>query len=305
MEKTAKTFFTRKRKTIIFLTVMLSVPVINWLVFWLFVNLNSILMAFRNPATEKFTFDNFTVFWRAITSAGVDLNISIRNTVTYFLFGVIVLLPLNVLAAFFLYKRILFHKWFRLAFLLPVIVSSVAITTVYKEALKPWGIVGWLVSDVFGASYPQSGLLGQASTATWMIVIFGLWTGFTTNVLIFSGAMTRIPHEVLESAKIDGCEPLREAVTIILPLIMPTVATVYVLAISGIFMASGPLLVLVNNANDTTTIAYWIYNTVFQSSGNIGGLNIVAAGGICMTAVAVPLSLLFRRFAGKFEAAEY
>ena len=35
----------KKRKKLFFVAVMLSIPVLHWFVFWLYVNLNSILMA--------------------------------------------------------------------------------------------------------------------------------------------------------------------------------------------------------------------------------------------------------------------
>ena len=42
----------KKRKKLFFVAVMLSIPVLHWFVFWLYVNLNSILMAFQLPTGE-------------------------------------------------------------------------------------------------------------------------------------------------------------------------------------------------------------------------------------------------------------
>lgn len=47
---------------------MLSIALINFLVFWLYVNVDSILMAFQLPAKQgtEWSFDNFTRFFKEV-----------------------------------------------------------------------------------------------------------------------------------------------------------------------------------------------------------------------------------------------
>lgn len=76
MQSKIKKFFSGQTG---FLFFMLAIPIINWLVFWLYVNLNSILLAFQR-ASGGWTLDNFVHFWQSLTIEGNEMNISVRNT---------------------------------------------------------------------------------------------------------------------------------------------------------------------------------------------------------------------------------
>ena len=56
---------TKKAKDNWFVFTLLVFPIIQWLVFWLYLNFSSILMAFQDPITEEFTFYNFELFFKA------------------------------------------------------------------------------------------------------------------------------------------------------------------------------------------------------------------------------------------------
>ena len=51
----------------IFLAVILIVPIINWVLFWLVVNVQSILLAFQDSRTGAFTWWNFQYFWQELS----------------------------------------------------------------------------------------------------------------------------------------------------------------------------------------------------------------------------------------------
>ena len=51
-----------RRKRNIFLVVMLALPVLQWLIFWLYVNFSSIMLSFQTKQ-GVFTFNNFTTLF--------------------------------------------------------------------------------------------------------------------------------------------------------------------------------------------------------------------------------------------------
>ena len=104
----------KKRKKLFFVAVMLSIPVLHWFVFWLYVNLNSILMAFQLPTGEWSLLSLKTVL-REISAGDSTLRVSITNTLLYF-FKDILMLPFQLLIAYFLYRKILFYKGFQVIF---------------------------------------------------------------------------------------------------------------------------------------------------------------------------------------------
>lgn len=288
----------------IFLISMLAIPITHWLVFWLYVNLSSITLAFQAP-TGGWSITNFVQVWDGLTKEGNELGIAFVNTLRYFVTSVVIIMPGSLIISYFIFKHIKFYGFFRVIFYLPAIVSSVVLTTVYKQFLKPWGPIG-VFAEMLGIHYPETGLLGNPETATLAIIAYCIWTGFCGNMLVFGGAMSRIPVSVLEAAKIEGCGPFREIRSIVIPLIWPTLSTIIIFTMTGLFNASGPILLLVNGQNNTSTLSFWIYKLVNGNGfGGGGQYNLVSAAGLCFTAVAVPITLTLRHFLEKRNNVEY
>ena len=295
-----------KKKETAFIFCMLILPFLQWVVFWLFVNIQTIMLAFQDQRTEAFTVKNFITFWEGLTQGG-EIAIAVKNTFIYFGVNLFVVMPIALLISYFLYKRIKGYKSFRVIFYLPAIVSSVAMVEVYRNFISPEGPLNMLLK-LFGKGIPQEGLLASTKTATLTIVAYTIWTGFCGNILLFAGAMSRVPIDVLESAKLEGCSTFRELFGIIFPLIWPTTSTQIIFAFTGIFSSSGPILLFTaDGAYETTTISFWIFKQVYGTgaAGGAGSYNLVSAAGLCFTLVGVPIILFIRWLMERIPAVEY
>ena len=296
----------KKRGQLIFLICMLALPVAQWLIFWLYVNIQSIALAFQDPH-GAFTWGNFTLFWEELhATTGKTIGVAVLNTLIYFAVGILIQLPGALLISYFLYKKIWFNKAFRVIFYLPAIISGVVMVAAYRSLVDPGGPLEALV-ELCGGHLPPEGLLANSNTATLMIVLFVIWTGFGGNMLLFGGAMARVPNDVLEAARLEGCGPFRELMQIILPLIWPTICTVLIFTFTGIVNSSGPILLFTNGDYETTTINFWIFLKVYgqQGSGAGGEFGIVSATGLCFTLITVPIILIVRWALEKVPASEY
>ncbi|MFR2944623.1 MAG: carbohydrate ABC transporter permease, partial [Lachnospiraceae bacterium] len=193
-----------------FLIAIMALPVINWLIFWLYININSILLAFQNR-TGAWTLSNFKEVWISLVEPvdyGGSVQLALKNTLKYFGVNVFVLLPVGLILSYFIYKRIFGYRWFRVLFYLPSLVSAVALTTVYSEFINPNGPLGELLKKL-GADVPPEGYLARNDTATTAIIWYSIWAGCGGHILLLGGAMSRIPPEIMEAAKIDGASGLR------------------------------------------------------------------------------------------------
>lgn len=291
-----------KKNQTIFLFLMLIIPVVNWLVFWLYINLSSIELAFLDARTQEFTFNNFITFWENLTAKDGEIGIAVKNTFLYFGTSLFIILPAGLLMSYFLYKEVFGYKVFRVVFYLPAIISGVAMVAVYTNFIDPNGPLGNILK-LFGREIPPEGLLARPETATKTIIAFCIWTGFSGILLLFCGAMVRVPVEVLESAALEGCSPIRELVQIILPMIWPTVSTQIILLFTGIFTASGPILLFTNGQYETTTISFWIFIQVL--GGKASAYNIVSATGLVFTVLGVPIILFIRWLVERVPSVEY
>lgn len=296
-----------KRNQTIFIVVMLAIPAVHWLVFWLYINIQTIALAFQDVRTSAFTFDNFKQVWTQLTSpVNNSIGIALKNTLKYFGTTVLINIPLSLVISFFIYKRIAGYKFFRIMFYLPAIISGLSLVTAYTEFINPNGPLGAIVK-FFGGTPNSRSALGRPETATTAILIYFIWTGFTTNVLLFTGGMSRIPVDILEAAKLDGCGPARELTTILFPLIWPTFSTQLIFTMTGLFNSTGPILLFTNGQYETSTLAFWIFSQVYGNGvvGGSGTYNLVSCAGLCFTIAGVPLILLARKLVNKVDAVEY
>ena len=135
------------------------------------------------------------------------------------------------------------------------------------------------------------------------MMIYSFWGSWGSNLLLFGGTFARVPRDVLEAAKLDGCSPLRELVQLIIPMISSTLITMLILNLTGILTASGPLLLFTQGHYGTMTLSYWIFDNV--RFGGSGTYNTVAATGLIATCVVVPIILTARWLLEKIPVVEY
>ena len=291
--------FSTKQNTIVIPVVVFAL--ISWIVFWLYPNLDTFNLAFID-VNDKFSFYNFGEAWKSFTSSQGELFISLKNTLTFFLVSLLINLPLTVFVCYFLYKRIYGFKFFRIVFYLPAILPIVTLTGVFKSFISVAGPLG-KICETMGIILPNEGLLSTSSTAIPTMVVYAIWTGIAGSMLIISGSMARIPLEVLEAAKLDGCGIFRELLQIIIPLIWPTVATCITLSFAGLITAGGNLVMLLqpDTQYGTDTIYFWIYRQIQGGNGNRYSYGLVAATGLILTAVLVPLITFVRKVMDKFS----
>ena len=128
-------------------------------------------------------------------------------------------------------------------------------------------------------------LLNNMETAMGASVAFSLWLSIGGQFLWFSGAMARIPVDVLEAASLDGITPFKELIHIILPMISQTLVTIYVLGITGILGAGGHTLLLTFGEYGTMTLSFYITKTILTG----GSPNMAAALGLMMAGITIPL----------------
>ena len=289
----------RKLKTTVFICVILAIPVIHWLIFFLYVNFSSILLAFKLP-NGAWSLETLKAVFMELGERDSDLGIAFKNTMVYFAKDVLMLFW-QLIIAYLFYKKIAGYKFFRIVFYIPAIVSAVTMVTMFSAIVGTGGVVNQFFEKV-GWEYPK--LLRDSDYATKTIMFFTIWIGWGGEMLVLGGAFERIPVEVLEAAKLDGVSPVRELVSLIVPMIWPTISTILILYTTGLFNASGPIFLFGTLGEyETWTLSYWIFHKVLF--GGSGQYNSVAALGLIFTCIGVPIVMLIRWLLEKVPAVEY
>lgn len=282
--------------------VLMLLPVIyNFLVFYCGVNIGSIALAFSVPTPdggEVFSLANFENFIKELGRTDSAVYMALFNTLEYYLLG-LVKFALTSIVAYFFYKKVYFHKVYKIIFFLPSMVPGMVYISIFKNFITTYGPLYMLLYDMFGIELQP--LMAMPETAEVVIMFYAFWSGFGAQLLIQIGAMNRIPEDVIEAATLDGCLGFKEFWYIVMPLIFETIATYFLLGIVGIFQASGPFLFFVGEKMpEVHTLSYWIFT---QAMG--GATNYPAAIGLIFTIIALPLVVVSRWGINKVDTVTY
>ncbi|PWM75294.1 MAG: hypothetical protein DBX59_02375 [Bacillota bacterium] len=293
----------KKKKDLIFCLLIIAVPAIQFGIFYIGVNLNSLLMAFQSYNVDKTQntgyyvfnhFENFKTIYLEL-KYGSEVWTALKNSFVVFGYNVVIGITLALVFSLYIYKKMVLSKFFRVLLFLPSILSSIVTVTMYKYFVESG------LPEFLGLA---NGLLSNPDTAMGTLIFFMIWIGFGTQVLMYSGAMSGIDDSVIEAAKLDGASPLREFVSVILPMIYPTLVTFLVVNVAGIFTNQLNLYSFYGNGAEVKyrTIGYFLFrNTKLASNAELPGL---AAYGVVLTVISVPLTLGVRYLLERFGPSE-
>lgn len=145
---------------------------------------------------------------------------ALRNTLIFVLGSVGLGMAGSLLLALLVQPTIPGIRFFRLAFFIPAVCSSVAVTLVWMWVLNgKIGLVNSLLS-LIGIQGPN--WITDQRTALFSVIIISVWAGLGYNMMIFLAGLQNIPREVYDAARIDGASTLAQFRHITLPLLSPT-----------------------------------------------------------------------------------
>lgn len=186
----------------------------------------------------------------------------------------------------------------RVVLYLPCVTSAVVLVLIFKSFMTsgPMDSI-YSILGIFD-KLPNEGWLGE-HTAWNTILIFSIWTGFSTNLMFFLSSMNRIPQDFIEAAKLDGASEPRIFFSIVLPLISSTVTTMLTLALASVFSWCMPSMLFMRNdsgMNYTGTLGLSILR--YTSAKQYGT---AAAYGLLLTLIGAPFTLAIRKLGKKLQ----
>ena len=302
----AKRISKRQKRRMLFILFGITIPILNFLLFYVFTNSSAILMAFKD-SQGSFSLYNFQRFWREITNSDSEIRVAIVNTLITF--GILfVTFPFKVLVSYFIYKKIPGYNFYRIVFFFPTIIFSVAVAMIFTRLVGVNGVIAEFVGKVDGLEQAPE-LLADSRYANFTIWANMVWLGFPGDLIIWGGTFARIPEDVLESARIDGANWWKEFTRIIVPMVWPTVALQMVLLTCGLFGSTGQVWLLTKGQYGTHTISSWMYKILYEGSGGAYTSNVynyLSAVGLVITTIAILLSTVVRKWTDKaFEEVEF
>lgn len=287
----------RNRNEIIFLICILALPISKFIIFYIGVNINSILLAFQSytPTGETVFagFDNFKEVFFVLSGAG-ELRYGLKNSLLLYGMGTLISLPLSLLFSFYIYKRCFMAGFFKIILFLPSIISSLVSVLIFQYFVEDG------ISKLIGFN-----LLTKPSTSFGTIIFFNLWVGFGTGIIMYSNAMSKIDPSIVEYGRLEGVTPLREFISITLPMIFPTITSMFIMGIAGIFTNQAGLYSFFADTTEAynQTIGYYMFIKILGEA-NTTEYPFAAAAGLLFTLICVPLTMSVRWLMEKFGPSE-
>ncbi len=158
--------------------------------------------------------------------------------------------------------------------------------------LEAWGLAD-MPPDLLNTEWSLLGVSGPLVAVT----LLGIWSAAPFVAVFTLGALSAIPPEILEAARVDGASPWQSFTKVVWPLIRPVVETTAVLlALTRFGGLDLPFLLTAGGPGDASSVfGVLIYNTAFSSLQ----AGVAAAIGVLVFILMLPLSILYVRRAVK------
>lgn len=154
---------------------------------------------------------------------------------------------------------------FRKIYLIPMLLSSVAIAQLWLKIYHPTnGILNSFLSSLGVENTPA--WLSDPKLVLWAIFIPILWQYAGFYILIYYAALKNIPESLVEAARIDGANPWQIALKIKLPLISEVIKVTIVLAVVGSLKYFDLIYVMTDGGPNgaSEVMASYMYHKAFR-----------------------------------------
>lgn len=167
---------------------------------------------------------------------------------------------------------------FRKIYLIPMLLSSVAIAQLWLKIFDPSnGMLNKLL-ETFGVENTPV-WLADPSTALYAIFVPIVWQYAGFYILIYYAALKNVPEEIIEAAKIDGATPLQIAFKIKLPMISAVFKVTIMLAVVGSLKYFDLIYVMTGGGPNgaSEVMASYMYKEAFELN-NFGYASAIGFG---------------------------
>ncbi|TXN30618.1 carbohydrate ABC transporter permease [Lacisediminihabitans profunda] len=249
----------------------------------------------RYSGMAKPTFVGLQNYVTAFTDPLVK--ISAGNTLFYAGLAVPIGLVVAVVLALAMNRNVREVAWYRTALYIPSLVPAFALSFIFVVFVNPrFGVFNQFLT-LFGAG--NSNLLGEPTSAKIVIVLMAQLAAGNAAIIFLAG-LRNIPVTLYEAARVDGAGPVRQFVSITLPLLTPAILFNLITGISGGLQVFTQAYVLTNGVGgpDNGTLFYMLY--LYKNAFSYASLGYASALAVLLFVVGMLLAWLVYFISKKF-----
>lgn len=261
---------------------LMLLPAVLYTLLFSYVPMAGVILAFKKYSYAGGVFNspwnglkNFEFFFKS----GQALLVT-KNTVLYNLLFIAFNTVLQITVAILLTeaKSKYFKKISQSIMFLPYFISWVIVSVIAFNLLSyDYGVINGIIEKLGGEK------INFYTTGTiWPVILtlFGAWKGVGYGSVMYLAAIMGIDTSIYEAASIDGANVFSRIFKITIPLMMPTVVILFLLAVGGIFrgnfdmfynlVGNNGILYNYTDVIDTLTFRALISNNDFGMSAAAG-----------------------------------
>lgn len=194
--------------------------------------------------------------------------------------------------------RVKFRGFYRAAYFMPLLASSVAVGIIFSQLFSTrFGLVNIFLQSI---GLPRvEWLSGSGQWLKPVIIMLNIWRYTGWNMVLLTAGLQSISHELYEAAEIDGANRLHLFIDITIPLLQPTMLYVLITMISGSIQMFDEAFIIAGDmggpSNQGLTLAMYMYANGFSYMK----LGYASALGYIMAFAIFALSFLSLKVFGK------
>jgi raffinose/stachyose/melibiose transport system permease protein len=218
---------------------------------------------------------------------------SLWHNVQIMLISVLGQIPLGLVLAFILYRKLVKKtKFFEMMIFLPITISSVVVALLWNRIFSPVGIYTSLVRTFTSNPDYVVKIFEDPALAMVPILFVLLWMHTSLYMVMFLANMQRLPRSMMEAAVIDGAGEMRIFFRLIVPSLAGVVFTSSIFAISGSLKSFDLVYAMTGGGpvHYTTVMSIYLYKHTFTYNNYGYG----SAVSVIIVALSIGLILLAR-----------
>lgn len=300
-------------KEMLFYLSLVVYPIVHFIIFYVIVNANSLVLSFKNYEYISQTVGGTTNITLKETFVGLQNIIDaykfffnekfihvLWNSLMFYGVSLLGGTVCSLLFSYYIFKKCFGGEFLKVMLFLPSVVSGMTIAIMFRFFAQ--------------YSYPEvmekifelkvTPFSSKIETQRAFLVLFNLIFSFGANMLIYTGTMAGISDSVLEAAEIDGANSWQEFVHVVLPGVYPTMSLFVVVGILSVFTGQASLFNFYGTdaPNELWTYGYYLFvqsNSIAQST-DYTAYPLLAAKGLSLTFIVIPVMFTGKWLVKKF-----
>jgi len=173
----------------------------------------------------------------------------VANTVKISLYSILVGFPVPIILALALhvYEGERLKKVTQNMAYIPHFISMVVMVGILNQIFNPYSGLWGAIQQVLGLNI-TSDIRVAPDSFIHLYVLSGVWQQMGWDSIIYVSALSAVPQELHEAARLDGASRWKRVLHVDLPTIMPTIAIMLILRLGGIMSVGYEKVYLMQNS---------------------------------------------------------